>query len=696
MKHKSLTFIGLLTVGLVLSSCNYIDILAHKLKSIVISDSTSAYLVGESFFDRCNLSMLGTYSNGEKVEFSKNDVTFNLTLGDQVKDINTAFTSAGNYKLTVSKDNVRSNELTVSVYNSTQYVSSIEVKGQSTIDVEKEVPLTLTVNPAKFTVPITYTNSETSIVSITKINDVSYNIKGLAVGGSDITFKAPSDATHYTETVFNVSVTLSQKVEIKQKYSNFVENNYYNTSSCPTTGDDVKLLVIPVWFSDSQTFIPASHKSNVIADIETAFFGTSAQTGWHSVKSYYEEESKGLLTLNGTVSEWYTPQVTSSQASNYTNSNQAEFVKTAVNWYFTNHDDKRTNYDYDNNGYLDGVMFIYAAPDYQVFSSFSSNMWAYCYYVQQPALKNVDNPGVNGFFWASYDFMYGSNRALSRTGNGYCNGDTSHCLLDGHTYIHEMGHMFGLEDYYDYTKATSPTAGFAMQDNNVGGHDPYSTMAFGWSNPYIPSESGEITINDFQSSHDLILLTPNWNEYDSPFDEYLLLELYSPTGLNQFDSDYQYNVHYPRGPHAVGIRVWHVDARLFNRMTYKFITNANSAKGSFYTAFNNTYRNSTEDSKNGRNSFSYDFTHNEDNQRFNMLHLIRQSKSQGYNSLADLSSSDLFVKNSTFDMTSYKSQFYKNDGMLDSGKALGWSFTVKNISSITDTTYSATIELVKA
>ena len=34
-------------------------------------------------------------------------------------------------------------------------------------------------------------------------------------------------------------------------------------------------------------------------------------------------------------------------------------------------------------------------------------------------------------------------------------------------------------------------------------------MAFGWSDPYIPTETCEITINDFQSSHDLILLTPN-------------------------------------------------------------------------------------------------------------------------------------------------------------------------------------------
>lgn len=695
MKHKSLGFIGLLTVGITLTSCNYIDILIHTLKSIVISDATSAYLVGDSFFDKCVLTLTGTYSNGEKVEFNQSDVTFNLSLNSQVKDINSPFTDAGSYKLTVSKDNIKSNELTITVFSSTQYVSSIEVKGQSTIDKEKEVPLTLTVSPSKYTVPISYENSDPSIISITKINDISYKIKGLAVGGVDITFKAASSAIHFTETVFHVSVTLSQKVRIQQTYSNFVENNCYNTSNCPSIGDDVKLLVIPVWFTDSKNYISETHMDNVISDIQTAFFGSTTDTGWHSVKSFYGEESKSLLNLNGTVSEWYTPNVSSTQVSDFTNANQADFVKTAVNWYFNNHSDNRTNYDYDSNGYLDGVMFIYAAPDYQIYSSFSNNMWAYCYYVQQPSLKNPDNPGVNGFFWASFDFMYGSNIVYSRTGKGYCNGDTRHCTLDTHTYIHEMGHMFGLEDYYDYSRVTSPTAGFAMQDNNVGGHDPFSTMAFGWSDPYIPTESGEITINDFQSSHDLILLSPNWNSYNSPFDEYLLLELYSPTGLNKFDSDYHYSNKYPRGPLAVGIRLWHVDARLFNRLNYRFVTNANGQKGSFYTAFNNTYRNSAEDTTNGRNSFSYDFTKNEENQRLNLLHLIRQKKTQSYNSTADITSADLFIKNDSFNMTDYMSQFYKNDGFLDSGTALGWSFTVKNISSITGDTYSATIELIK-
>lgn len=693
MKHRSLLFIGLITSGLSLSSCNFADILADKLKLIEISqESIPNYVVGESFFDKCELVITGIYYSGDTKKLNKNEVTFNLTLNGATKNIYTPFTSEGSYKLTVSKDNIKSKTLTVSVYETANYVSDIDVKGQNTIEENRTVPLSLSVAPTNFTVPITYTYTNSNVISVSKVSETSYEVKGLSLGGADITFKALKDESNYFEKVFHVSVIESQKVKIEQTYSDFVHNNYYNTSNCPTVGD-VNLLVIPVWFKDSQSYFPSSYQNNVKDDINKVFFGTKEQTGWHSVKSFYEEESDGLLTLNGKISEWYTPDVTSLQANAFSNKEQATFIKTATNWYFNNHEDSRKKYDSDEDGYLDGVMFIYAAPDYQVYSSFSGNMWAYCYYVQDTSLKNKDNPGVNGFFWASYDFMYGSNKAYERSGGGYCNGDTSHCLLDSHTYTHEMGHMFGLEDYYDYSKTTSPTAGFSMQDNNVGGHDPYSTMAFGWSDPYIPTGSCEITINDFQSSHDIILLSPSWNKNNSPFDEYLLLELYTPTELNKFDSDYQYDGNYPRGPHKAGIRLWHVDARLMTT-TGKFINDAKSSS-KFYTAFNNTYKTATED-ENGRNAFSYDITYKDDYQRFNLLHLIRQAKSgQSYMSTADLSETDLFVANSTFDMESYKSQFYKNNGLLDSGIELGWSFKVKNIVSDTDESY-ATIELIKA
>ena len=702
MKRNLLGIIGLSIIGLALTSCNFVDILAKKIKKLKIVDSSTAYVVGDSY-DFSKLKITATYTDNKEATLNKNDVAFDFKLGTQTYDINSAFAEAGEYTLTVNKDEITSNSVTVYVYASTQYVTNITVNGKHEVEEKKSISLDLEVSPTRYTVPIEYQISNSSIISVTKINDASYSVKGLAVGSSTITFKALSSENTYFERAFTVTVNISSKVEIEQLYGDYVKHYAYNTSSCPSVGENVKLLVIPVWFSDSSNYVSASKKDNMKEDITKTFFGTSVETGWHSVSSYYAEESRGALHLTGTVSEWYSPSIAATTVSGYNTNQQAAFVKNAVTWYFTNHSSgARTNYDYDGDGYLDGVMLIYAAPDYQLYSSFTSNMWAYCFFVQDTSLKNVTNPGVNAFFWASYDFIYGSN-AYSRTGGNYHNGDTSHCNIDAHTFIHEMGHMFGLEDYYDYSSSTyakSPAAGFSMQDNNVGGHDPFSTMALGWSNPYIPASSTELTINDFQSSGDVILLSPQFNSYNSPFDEYLLLELYTPTGLNEFDSTYKYDTKYPMGPSIPGIRLWHVDARLFTT-SGNFITNAKTSTPGVYfaTGFNNTYCYDGEDTlhpEQGRSSFAYEYGHSLDYQRINMLQLIRKDTNADYYAKNDLAAGDLFVKNNSFNMTTYSQQFYYNNGKLNNGNTLGWSFTVNNIDSNPDGTYFASIQLVKA
>ena len=87
-------------------------------------------------------------------------------------------------------------------------------------------------------------------------------------------------------------------VEAGRTYGDYIKNNVYPISSTPTTGK-AKLLVIPVWFNDSSTFIEESKKDNVKEDIRTAYFGKNTEAGWRSVKTYYEEESHGKLTIDG-------------------------------------------------------------------------------------------------------------------------------------------------------------------------------------------------------------------------------------------------------------------------------------------------------------------------------------------------------------------------------------------------------------
>ncbi len=485
-----------------------------------------------------------------------------------------------------------------------------------------------------------------------------------------------------------------EKTNLNYTYKDFSNNYLYGSDGSPSEGS-VKYLIIPVWFSDSSTYIKSAYKEKVREDIKTAYLGSSSETGWHSVKTYYETESFGKFNMDATVSEWYEPGISSKtyQSDDGYGTKTSNFVKSTVEWYFTSHtSDKRSNYDADKNGYLDGVMLIYAIPNYSNLGLSNDNLWAYCtsVYDEDGSLKNVNNPGVNMFFWASYDFMYGKNVAKSRTGTTYAYGDTTNCTIDAHTYIHEMGHIFGLDDYYDYgSNSYCPAGGFSMQDYNVGGHDPYSLMALGWASPYIPETSMEITISTFQESHDLILLTPSFNSEKSPFDEYLLIELYSPTGLNEFDSLHQY-YNYEKGPNKVGIRLWHVDARLacctgedrFGGLIYNetFVTNPTTeAYYGICHAMSNSVGNSEE----------YYSVLGSSTEKYSLLQLIRNNKNETYKSKNTLSTSDLFYEGDTFDISSYAKQF-ANTAKFDSGKSFPWSFTITNMSST-----SATISLIR-
>ena len=497
--------------------------------------------------------------------------------------------------------------------------------------------------------------------------------------------------------------------EASYTYSDYAKSNVSVISVTPSVGS-ARLLIIPIWFSDSSNYITETYKEAVRADIETSYFGTNEETGWRSVKSYYEEESHGHLTISGTVSEWHNV----SQPSSYyyrdtggATGKTALLVRDSVIWYFNNHgEDSRQNYDCDGDGYIDGVMLIYAAPDYSALnlSDEDSNLWAYCFWIQDSGLKNTTSPGPNAFFWASYDFMYSITKARARTGNTrtiYGSGDTSFCNVDTHTYIHEMGHMFGLEDYYDYSKYKyCPAAGFSMQDNNVGGHDPFSSFALGWGKAYVPNKSTTINLQPFATTGEMIVLSPEWNSYNSPFDEYLILEYYTNDGLNEFDNKHQYMASsgkaYPAGSASPGIRLWHVDSRLayLQGGHYEMTTLPDTTRNGYHRvtlAMSNTY----DDGRVNESYLSPLARENPSYTNFNLLQLIRLNGStykpdkkdylSSFMLFTDLSGHDEFKMN-----TSNISKQFFNTGKLNSGKDLGFSFKVNALQPD-----FASIEIVK-
>ena len=487
-------------------------------------------------------------------------------------------------------------------------------------------------------------------------------------------------------------------------YADYVSANIHPISVTPST-KKAKLLVIPIWFNDSSNYIDISSRDKVRSDIAAAYFGKETDTGWQTVKAFYETESVGSLSLNGTVSDWYEVDKNVSYYATDPSNSESGAPKTsalavaAADWFFNNNpSENRRSYDADADGYLDGLMMIYAAPDYTLLGNDSyENLWAYCYWIQDTSKQSSSNPGANAFFWASYSAMYGSEVVASRTGKSnikYAGGDTSHCNIDTHTYIHEMGHMFGLEDYYDYSEyGYSPAGGFSMQDANVGGHDPFSSFALGWGKAYVPTSSVTIDLKSFVKSGEMIILSPNWNSANSAFDEYLILEYFTAESLNAFDTNYAYmksaRKNYPTATKNSGIRVWHVDARLLYTRTGEWspsnvTTNPKDVSGRVTLMMSNTYNDNTD------RALAYCSPLGASYANYNLLQVIRNDRTATYKNKNYLKDSDLFHMGDEFSMDSYRKQFV-NSNKLNSNKSLGFTFTVNACNS----TY-ASITIYKA
>ena len=491
----------------------------------------------------------------------------------------------------------------------------------------------------------------------------------------------------------SLSISSIEKTTIRQTYKD------YDSSSLVSSGN-IKIAVIPIWFLDSPKYLNPVEKYKMRENIDLAFFGDPEDIGWHSVKSYYEEESQGAFHLSGLTSYWYEYEGFSSDF--YLQQNETA-LKNMTEWFFANNpSENRLDYDADGNGYLDMVSFIYAAPDSitaqrEYDDRDHDNMWAYKSNIHSP-IRNYDSPNLNTYFWASYDFLKGYRRA-----------DVSHSKIDTTTFIHEFGHCFGILDYYDYNNSKSPAGGFSMQDYNVGGHDPYSVMSIGWANPYIPTESMTIELGAFQKNHDLILLTPEWNGYDSPFDEYMLLELYTPTGLNEFHDQYGLmgERHYTGASNNIGVRLWHVDATLtyLDGLIRYFTSDAKHYNTGH--AYSNTYYveggyNNDRISQCGQACSDY-----------NLLECIQANQWYEYNPTDIFYTQYLYTPGTAFSLRADKAgtsrydsdyqrlisyidksnQFVKQT-KLNNNKELGWAFEVLSIEGEGDDAV-ATIKLIK-
>jgi len=427
-----------------------------------------------------------------------------------------------------------------------------------------------------------------------------------------------------------------------------------------------KMLVIPVYFTDYA--LNASQQDAWWAKINATFFGATEDTGWESVQSFYSKSSYGNLDLTGVVTPFYDAGVTTTTFANWdlgrdpTLSSYYDptwtLLERAVDWYKGVTGTTLSEYDANSDGYLDAVWLVYSNP-YSYGSTYGDArddiFWAYRYWDYDNYYpENITAyPATMSYAWASVEFM----------SEGY-GADLNQ--VDAHTFIHETGHLLGLDDYYTYDSSDYGAAGgLDMMDYNILDHNAYSKYLLEWTSPYYVNNtkaSTTITLNPFESSGEFILINNGWN--GSPYDEYLLLEFYTPTGLNQKDSQAAY-ANGARGFTIPGIKIYHVDSRLgkynFSGVFTSFTDTLNVGSSYYpYIAMSNT---------------SY---YSEDPD-YKLLHLIDKGGDVYFNSgIADNGS--LFVQGNVFSPATYANMFI-NSGRFNDLSLIGYQITVVTLNS---------------
>lgn len=465
------------------------------------------------------------------------------------------------------------------------------------------------------------------------------------------------------------------------------ESSY--TAYLPAQGH-VNLLVLPIEFTD----FPFSQQT--LSDLSIALGGTAEQTGyWESVASFYEKSSFGKVHLHFEIADKFACGMTQEAAYNAYNStggktdNGVTLIRNAYNQYKAKKDATdptyiRTYFDADTNGWIDGIIAVYSGHSFKkgnlTYDANTNYYWAYTYWAVASETgstltwtnPDLNSPTPNLYFWLSYDFMYD---AVSQ-GSG---------KVDAHTLIHETGHMFGLDDYYPDENSKFHAAGcWAMMDQNILDHDVFSKMILGWANPIIANASGSVEINPSSSSGDCIVFpTGNWN--GTLFDEYILVELYTPTDLNYQDS----HVLYPNrqlGYTIPGIKIYHVDARLVRydkqsyALRYEYVSDYSSLG---QLSYNSPYGYSVGAS-NCRKS-------QKANRNFSLLHLMEAT---GINTFANGgygTNATLFQAGQSFSLSAFGQNFFPNKTAMNNNSSFPYVITVNSVSSS-----KASISFIKA
>lgn len=336
------------------------------------------------------------------------------------------------------------------------------------------------------------------------------------------------------EFVTDSNLTRLQKENISMTYRSL--SDYYS----PATGE-TKVLMVPIKLTGSWTL---EWKDEDLENFKDYIFGD----GPLSFKSYYEDASFGAMNFSGLFSDIYEETTYTSDAiqSDSSMSNLLYTIRNAVNYIESNNPDiDFSEFDSDNNGCIDNIHLI---------TNFSPDAYE----------SETGNSAWNTPLWPHMSATGRVGTVSKPSANTYSLDDITH-LRDSQAIapIHEQGHIFGLSDYYDYNFTVDYVGSADMQSSNFFDWNSFSKFGVGWVSPYVVKDECTLTLNAASINGECLVVPAEYEEFNnSAFDEYFMIELFSRHGNNaKFYDDYQ--AYYPDANLDYGIRLYHVDARLF-------------------------------------------------------------------------------------------------------------------------------------
>lgn len=407
----------------------------------------------------------------------------------------------------------------------------------------------------------------------------------------------------------------------------------------------LNVLVVPIGWQDEPEHADEDEYARFCAELGRVMDETGKVTDYSldaatekrfSLSEYYDIASYGKLTVQSFMTDWYRAPYDFAEMRDRAPSQT--FTDELLAWLYETYPNMDFGqFDRDGNGHFDAVILLNAGSvgdGIQIisFGGGFTNMYTYTgEYVGTP-----DRPTFNCFV------------------------NMNAQLFETNTLIHEFGHNLGLIDYYDVTYSGIDAVGrFDMQSGNYGDWNVYSKYAVGWLEPKTVTglgkgESTEITIGASALTGDAIVIRgAESDEDDTPFDEYIMIDLFADAGVNVCDTERDGFAL----DGAVGVRIYHINAKMEKRELTVEGKDEVYPIGTVHIANNNT-----------------------GNGRFN-VELIQAGKDNTFTDLDNLrtmlSEKDLFKAGDSFTVESYGEFF--DDGRMDDGTSFGYKIEIVNV-----------------